>query len=186
MGKNNLIDSSNFINKILEIYELSYIFDIPLSKIDFLISKEAFIHSIIHYNDNTVSLNGFINDMLVTLIKPLSFFYKIKPMQIKQNYLSLNNLKIEKPNDKRFKLLKYRKKLFKLSHSDQINLMIINNSAHKLYLSNKLQYSKIIDYIMTEILKNSTKVNLTNVKSILKYISLKIDIIIQMFKKFFL
>ena len=36
--------------------------------------------------------------------------------------------------------------------------MIINNSAHKLYLSNKLQYSKIIDYIMTEILKNSTKV----------------------------
>ena len=55
-GKNNLIDSSNFINKILEIYELSYIFDITLSKIDFLISKEAFIHSIIHYNDNTVSL----------------------------------------------------------------------------------------------------------------------------------
>ena len=30
MGKNNLIDSSNFINKILEIYELSYIYDIPL------------------------------------------------------------------------------------------------------------------------------------------------------------
>ena len=36
MGKNNLIDSSNFINKILEIYELSYIYNIPLNKIDFL------------------------------------------------------------------------------------------------------------------------------------------------------
>ena len=124
--------------------------------------------------------------MLITLVKPLSYFYKINSKLKDQNYLSLNNLKIEKPNDKRFKLLKYRKKLFKLSHSDQINLMIINNSAHKLYLSNKFKNSKIIDYIMTEILKNSTNVNLTNVKSILKYISLKIDIIIQMFKKVFL
>ena len=173
MGKNNLIDSSNFINKVLEIYELSYIYDIPISKIDFLISKEAFVHSIIHFNDNTLSLNCFINDMLITLVKPLSYFYKINSKLIDQNYLSLNNLKIEKPNDKRFKLLKYRKKLFNLSHSDQINMMIINNSAHKLYLSNKLQYSKIIDYIMTEILKNSTNVKLTNVKSILQHISLK-------------
>ena len=58
-GFNNLIDSSNFINKILEIYELSYIYNIPLKKIDFLISKEAYIHSIVHYNDNTIIIKLF-------------------------------------------------------------------------------------------------------------------------------
>ena len=47
MGINNSIDSSIFINKILEIYELSSIYQIDLKKIDFLISKNAFIHSII-------------------------------------------------------------------------------------------------------------------------------------------
>ena len=47
MGINNSIDSSNFINKILEIYELSIIYNIDINKIDFLISKEAYIHSII-------------------------------------------------------------------------------------------------------------------------------------------
>ena len=31
-----------------------YIYNIDLNKIDFLISKEAYIHSIIHYNDNTL------------------------------------------------------------------------------------------------------------------------------------
>ena len=36
MGSNNLIDSSNFVNKFLEILELSYIYDIPLNKIDFV------------------------------------------------------------------------------------------------------------------------------------------------------
>ena len=79
MGKNNLIDSSNFVNKILEIYELSYIYNIPLNKIDFLVSKEAYIHSIIHYKDNTLSFNCFLNDMIITLLKPLSFFMKLNP-----------------------------------------------------------------------------------------------------------
>ena len=75
MGKNNLIDSSNFINKILEIFELSYIYNINLNKIDFVVSPEAFIHSIIQFKDHTISFNCFNNDMLITLIKPLSFYY---------------------------------------------------------------------------------------------------------------
>ena len=171
MGKNNLIDSSNFVNKILEIYELSYIYNIPLNKIDFLVSKEAYIHSIIHYNDNTLSFNCFLNDMIITLLKPLSFFYEIKPMSINQNYFYNNNLNIEKPIDKRFSILNYRKRLFKLNHSEQIRLMIINNFAHKLYLSNKLQYSNIVKYIMSEINRNSMTVKLNTFNSILRFIS---------------
>ncbi len=171
MGKNNLIDSSNFINKILEIYELSYIYNIPLNKIDFLVSKEAFIHSIVHFTDNTLSLNCFFNDMLLTLIKPLSEYYKINEMKINQNYLDLKNLKVEKPNDKRFTVFKYKKKLMKLSHSEQIKLMIINNSAHKLYLSKKLKYNRIVNYIMMEISNKNHNKKLNSFDSILKYIS---------------
>ena len=59
MGINNTIDSSNFINKFLEIFELSIIFNISLEKIDFLISKEAFVHSIVIYKDNNISINCF-------------------------------------------------------------------------------------------------------------------------------
>ena len=65
MGINNTIDSSNFINKFLEIFELSTIFNISLDKIDFLISKEAFVHSLIIYKDNNISINCFKNDMLI-------------------------------------------------------------------------------------------------------------------------
>ena len=171
MGFNNLIDSSNFINKILEIYELSHIYNIPLEKIDFLISKEAYIHSIIHFSDSTLSINCFNNDMLITLVKPLTYFYKIKSLKINQNYLKTNNLTIEIPNDKRFKALNYKKKLMNLSHSDQIRLMIINNSAHKLYLSSKLKYNNIINYIMNEMNKSKKNVRLNSFKSILDFIT---------------
>ena len=77
MGVNNLIDSSNFINKLLEIYELSIIFNIDLDKIDFLISQNAFVHSVIIYFDNTISVNCFNNDMLITLTNLFIFFISL-------------------------------------------------------------------------------------------------------------
>ena len=52
MGINNSIDSSNFINKILEILNYLYIYNIDIKKIDFLVSKDAYVHSIIIYKDN--------------------------------------------------------------------------------------------------------------------------------------
>tara|TARA_B100000989_G_C19507134_1_gene457016 strand:- start:508 stop:1596 length:1089 start_codon:yes stop_codon:yes gene_type:complete len=171
MGTNNLIDSSNFINKILEIYELSHIYSISLSKIDFLISKEAYVHSIIHYEDGSLSLNCFNNDMLITLVKPLRYIYEFKDFKINQNYLNIDNLKIEKPMDNRFLIFNSKKKLMKLSHSNQIKLMIINNSAHKLYLSNKLKYNNIIKYIMVELSKNNLNIKLNSIEKITKFIS---------------
>ncbi len=97
MGINNSIDSSNFINKILEIFELSIIFNISIKKIDFLISKEAFIHSLICFKDNTISINCFENDMLIPLIKPLTHKFKSNDLNIKsKKYLDFINLKIRK------------------------------------------------------------------------------------------
>ena len=48
--------------------------------------------------------------------------------------------------------------------------MIINNNAHNLYLSNKLQYNKILDYIMNELFENKDNYKLSSIKNILKYI----------------
>ena len=57
-----------------------------------------------------------------------------------------------------------------LNHSEQIRLMIINNNAHNLYLSNKLQYNKILDYIMNELFENKDNYKLSSIKNILNYI----------------
>ena len=151
MGFNNLIDSSNFINKILEIFELSYIYDIELKKIDFYVSKEAYLHSIVRFTDSTVTFNGFNNNMLIPLAYPLSLFYPVKVVDRSIKYLTTSNLELEKPYDKRFVFFKYYKKIKLLNHKEQINLMLLNNYAHKLYLSNKLKYNKIISYIMSNV-----------------------------------
>ena len=170
MGYNNLIDSSNFINKILEIFELSYIYNIPLNKIDFYVSKEAYIHSIVRFKDSSITLNGFNNNMLIPLAYPLSLFYPTKTIDNSYKYLNTSNIKLESPNDHRFIFFKYYKKIKLLNHKEQINLMLLNNHAHKLYLSNKLKYNKIINFIMTNVSTGANNIPLNSFAEIEKYI----------------
>ena len=153
MGVNNSIDSSNFINKILEIYELSIIYKINLNKIDFLVSSEAYVHSVIINNDNTININCFNNNMLITLIKPLESFYSYLYNQKQNIFLNPDKLKLEKFDDQRFKINKYLNLLKNLSHTEQISFMILNNIAQKKYLSSQIEYNSIIDFTMYNLKK---------------------------------
>ncbi len=156
MGMNNSIDSSNFINKILEIYELSIIYNIDLKKIDFLVSQEAFIHSIVISNNNIININCFNNDMIIALIYPLLKFYPYIKLPIRENFLNNKMLRLEKFNDKRFKINKYLKILKSLTVQEQITFMILNNIAQNKYLSKEIKYNHIIEFIMSNLNLNKT------------------------------
>ena len=172
MGINNLIDSSNFMNKLLEIFELSYIYDVPLSKIDFLVSKEAFIHSLVEYQDGIYSLNSFKNDMLITLSYPLKKYFNNLSHISSQNYLfNIKNFQIDLKLDKRFILFKYYKKILKFNHTQQINLLLLNNIAQYLYLTGKIKYDDIIPYSMKKIIKFKKSYDFKNLIDIVRYIN---------------
>jgi len=170
MGFNNSIDSSNFINKILEIYELSHIYQIDLKKINFLISKEAYIHSLIIFKDNTISLNSFDNDMLITLVSPLTSYFQFELNKESKNYLNNLYFKLEEFDDNRFIINKYFKKFMRLNHVNQIKLLTLNKIAQKLYLNGTITYDQIINFIINNINKGKKRVKLNNFQSILNYI----------------
>jgi 1-deoxy-D-xylulose-5-phosphate reductoisomerase len=158
MGKNNSIDSSNFINKVLEIIELSIIFNIDINKIDFLVSKEAFVHSIIIYKNSTLLINCFENNMLIPMISPLLKIFNSKQISFnKSKTFDLKNFQLETINDNRFKILKYMDDIKSFNHLERIHFLLLNNKAHSMYLKNKLKYNRIINFIF----KNIPKKNLS-------------------------
>ena len=171
MGINNSIDSSNFINKILEMYELSVIFDVDLEKIDFLISPEAYVHSVILNKDNTVNINCFENDMLIPLIKPLQVFYPDLYINYKDKFMIPRKMKLEKFNDRRFKVIKYLDTLKKFTHSQQISLMILNNVAQKKYLKQEIKYNDIVNYIMANLKKINFSSKFNTFNDTIKFIN---------------
>ena len=60
-------------------------------------------------------------------------------------------LRLEKFNDKRFKINKYLKILKSLTAQEQITFMILNNIAQNKYLSKEIKYNQIIEYIMSNL-----------------------------------
>ena len=170
MGYNNSIDSSNFINKILEIFELSYIYEIDLSKIDFLISREAYIHSIVEFKDGTTTLNCFNNDMLITLTSPLSNYFSINNQTIKKNYLDISNLKLETFKDRRFKIYKYYSLLKNLNHKIQIKFLLLNKIAQKQYLNGSINYNYIMNFIFNNLKTTDRSFKLNTFQQIIKYV----------------
>ncbi len=170
MGVNNSIDSSNFINKILEMHELSIIYNIDINKISFLVSKNAFVHSIVKYKDGTITLNCFKNDMLISLLKPLRYFYYLDDYKIQDKYILDNsNFDFLEFKDKRFKITKYLNLLKNLSHDKLIRFMILNNIAQKKYIDNEHKYNDIVPFIINRI--GNKKKTFRSFNSILKYIS---------------
>lgn len=171
MGINNSLDSSNFINKLLEIYELSYIYNLGIDKIDFLVSREAFVHSIIHFKDGIISINSFNNDMLIPLINPLKAYYDINYTSIGfKNIFNHKNFILTRNYDSRFIFFKYYKKFRNFNHSQQIKLLLLNNHAQSLYLSKKLKYHEIIPYIMKKINKYPDMPLANSLNQIVNYI----------------
>ena len=175
MGINNLIDSSNFINKILEIFELSYIYNINIEKIDFVVSPEAFIHSIVQFNDGSITLNCFNNDMIITLIKPLNFFYNFKNKTNSSLFLNHKSYYFEKFSDDRFEIVKNLKKFKSFSHLEIIQFMLLNNIAQKKYLSGKINYLDIVPYILKRIEFGSKKYKLDTLENINKTLEILIN-----------
>ena len=158
MGINNSIDSSNFINKVLEIFELSIIFNIDINKIDFLVSRNAYVHSIIIYKNSTVLINCFDNNMLIPMISPLIKIFKSKNIKsVTSKNFDISNFQLEIMKDKRFKIKNYLKRIKEFNDLDRIYFLILNNKAHSMYLSNKLKYNQILNFIFKNMEKKQNK-----------------------------
>jgi 1-deoxy-D-xylulose-5-phosphate reductoisomerase len=169
MGYKNSIDSSNLVNKILECFELSALYNFPLSKIGITISPKAFAHSIIFYKDKRISINCFLNDMMIPLTSPFSDcdFYTKPHTNI--DILSDSNFSFTTFNNSKFQIYKYFKKLLKFNHVQQINFMILNAEAVNRFISNSISYRDIIPFIFNNINKFPKKKIFKNLYEIIKY-----------------
>jgi len=171
MGYKNSIDSSNLINKVLECFELSSVYNFPLSNIGITISPKAFAHSIVFYNDKRISINCFLNDMMIPLTSPFTSSTSnskiIKRTNI--NILSENNLSFSTFNNKKFQILKYYEKIMTFNHIQQINFMILNAEAVNRFVSKQISYKDIIPFIFKNIDKYPKKKTFKNLYQIIKY-----------------
>ncbi|MCS7250331.1 MAG: 1-deoxy-D-xylulose-5-phosphate reductoisomerase [candidate division WOR-3 bacterium] len=147
MGKKITIDSATLINKVFEIIEASYFFELPIEKINVLIHPQGIIHGLIE------NYNGIIYGMLTkpdmkiflsyALFKMINKEYNLFDNEIKEFPL---NLTLIKPNKKVFPALELIKYLEKNTSQPSV-LVGADEIAVENFLKGNIKFTDIIKII---------------------------------------
>ncbi len=71
MGQKITIDSATMMNKVFEVIEAHYLFDVSYDKIEAIIHKESLLHGMIHFKDGNVLAHFGPSDMKIPILSAL-------------------------------------------------------------------------------------------------------------------
>ncbi len=149
MGKKISIDSSNLMNKILELIEAYKLFIFNPKKYEIIIHPQSLIHAIVVFKNGLSKFLYHETDMKIPISNAI-YENKINIENIvkkKNNFLfKLKNLKFEKVDKKRFPIVTLVNNKF-ISKSAPIILNASNEVLVDCFIKNKIPYNGIFEIL---------------------------------------
>ena len=148
MGKKISIDSSTMMNKVFEVIEAKNIFKIPYKNIEILVHKDSYIHAILQFNNGMFKIIAHDTTMMIPIYNSINYTnYSSKinnglPSS-NLNISKLNNLRLMKPDIKKFPILKILKNLPQKSSLYETIIVSINDELVEMYLKNEIRFTDI-------------------------------------------
>ena len=154
MGKKISVDSSNLMNKVLELIEAQKLFNIPIKKLDILIHPQSLVHAIVKFKNGLTKFIYHDTSMIIPIANAMFDGEIIINDLIKEKKIKrkIENLKFDIPKQKNFPILKILHKLNQFPSSS----VIVNASNEVLvdcFLKNKLPFLGI-PFIIEKILND--------------------------------
>ncbi len=145
MGPKVSIDSATLINKVLEVYEVHNLFDIPLNNIHVTIHPQSLVHSMVHTKTGATKMHITQNDMRLFISYALHYPEQPEsPWPIERARRS--EMKFEDPDPETFRSLQWLK-----LHGGNPNFPIVLNAMNDLavskFLRGELSFLGIYDFI---------------------------------------
>ena len=170
MGKKISIDSATMVNKILEVFEASVLFDIPINKIKIKIHPESLVHSVIVFKNGLVKFIGHDTNMNIPIINSLDKNY----LHEKNFFDNSKSLKLNffRPDNRKFKILNLIPFINKYGHSGIVIFNILNDYLVYKYLQKKIYFYEIEEYLLKIFFSDKVRIfcnkKITNYKDIMK------------------
>ena len=149
MGKKVTIDSATLMNKGLEAIEASWLFSIPLNKIEIIIHPQSIIHSLVEFVDGSIKAQLSVPDMRFAIQYALSYPERLANDSLPRvNLARLNSLTFESINYAMFPCLQLALDAGEKGGTYPAVLCAADEIAVQLFLKNNIafpQIAKIID-----------------------------------------
>ncbi len=167
MGPKVSIDSATLINKILEVYEVHHLFEVPLKDIHIVIHRKSLVHSMVHLNTGATQMHITQNDMRLFISYALHYPKQPKcPWPIQRSRKS--EMDFTPPDLDTFRPLAWLK-----WHAGNPNFPIILNAMNDLaveqFLSGKLSFLGIYDFIEAGLNRHLWQVPPQNLEELLAF-----------------
>lgn len=147
MGKKITIDSSTLANKALEVIEASYLFNFNAKDIEVTIHPQSIIHSMVRLFDGAIYSQMGTPNMTLPIIEALTGQYSKKELVTPLNFSSLT-LSFEKPDYKKFPLLKTAYDILELQKGYPTAFNAANEVAVNAFLNQKISYLELQNVVL--------------------------------------
>lgn len=143
MGKKITIDSATLFNKGLEAHEAKALFKIEPDMIDVVIHPESIVHSIVEFKDGSMIAQLSVPDMRIPIQYALTYPERIDSKLPKLDLIDVKKLTFEKPDYKRFPMLKLAIDTLKKGRAYPAVMNKADEIAVQMFLENKIEFNDI-------------------------------------------
>jgi len=152
MGQKITIDSATMMNKGLEVIEASWLFSMPMDKIEVHIHPQSTVHSMVEYIDGSVIAQLGIPDMRIPIAYALSFPERLPRSEPFLDLLTVGIFEFFRPDTEKFPNLRLAYEAGKTGGTMPAVLNAANEVAVKAFLKEIIKFtdiSKIIESIIS-------------------------------------
>ncbi len=150
MGMKITVDCATMVNKGLEVMEAHHLFGFDYDKIKTVIHKESIIHSMVEFNDNSVSALMYNPSMTL----PISYALFNEPVDslVKElDFEEVSSLTFRKMDYSRYPMIELAYKVGKMGGFMPTIYNASNEIAVSLFLNEKINFLEIEDIIKNAI-----------------------------------
>lgn len=167
MGAKITIDCATMMNKGLEIMEASWLFDMPIDKVDVVVHRESIIHSMVQFQDNSVLAQLGVPDMRIPIQYALTYPERMESPVKELDLTEISSLTFFPPDEDNFLCLKACKQAMILGGTAPAAANGANEQAVELFLQKKISFLDI-GRMVSMAIERQTDRKLTGLEDILK------------------
>jgi 1-deoxy-D-xylulose-5-phosphate reductoisomerase len=143
MGRKISVDSATLMNKGLEVIEASWLFGIPVDRIDVVIHPQSVIHSMVEFPDGSVLAQMGTPDMRTPLAYALAWPERVASGAQRLDFTRLTGLTFEEPDRRRFPCLGFAYAALRHGRGASAVLNAANEVAVQAFLDGRLRFTEI-------------------------------------------
>ena len=143
MGRKISVDSATLMNKGLEVIEASWLFGMPIERIDVVIHPQSVVHSMVEFADGSVLAQLGTPDMRTPLAYALAWPERVTSGARRLDFTRLAELTFEAPDRGRFPCLGFAYDALRHGRGASAVLNAANEVAVEAFLAGRLRFTEI-------------------------------------------